>query len=90
MEVEGLVVSGSDDGTIRVFDLIRQTCVHLLRDAHPGGVARLLIVPPEAIPPAAPWAQRQCGVLVSGGNVKKGVVKVRALTSESAGLRVTL
>ena len=44
IETKDLVISGSDDASIRVFDLIRLVCIHTIHDAHVGGVACLLSV----------------------------------------------
>ena len=40
----GLVVSGSADGSIRVFDVIRMVCVHVMPSAHGDGVRALYAI----------------------------------------------
>ncbi len=74
VEVGGLLISGSDDNTLRVFDLIKQECVHVVRDAHTGGVGALVVVPAHALPHSVRLPQSRSGVLMSAS--KAGTVKV--------------
>jgi hypothetical protein len=43
VECHGLVVTGSDDGSLRVWDAIRCICVHIITAAHSDGVAAMAV-----------------------------------------------